>query len=383
VTIDLSEVIGRLNMPVIDPSAGPVPSPSPIKYLPVTSWQIVIGPNNAGPQYELTMARQRQLAFHVDESATLQFTIDGSDPALQYITELVTDCWVYRNGVLLFRGRIGSTQDILDGEADTYDVSVTCFDYREWLKRQVLHLSHVWSFRNTAQSAIITDLINYAVVTPSGIKPTIHFDMSKMPTTKVDYDVTVGSGTNEAIGNMSGFGWQVFPDAPTTLMLRAISPWYYNINPNFVLEYGSTVAKITRTLDTATFANSVLYTGDMKLTPTMVDAPGIASAPQGRLSVCLSNPSIVKATQLHNVAANAAVTLQNVTPTWSCDLAPGSWQSNVDAWIGDICRFVVKKGRLNVNDQYRITDLTITVDDDSSHADQVSVIVAKPPYIPS
>jgi hypothetical protein len=348
-----------------------------------SNWQFLIGPNNVGPLYELTMAGGRTLTYHIDDSASATFTVTVDDPNLLYITELVTDLWVYRNGKLHFRGRIGASTDTLDGEADTYEVNFTAFDYREWLVRQLLQPSRKWSWKNTTQAQIITDLFTYAINGQAGIHPTWHMNLSGMPTSKVNFDVTPGTSVKETLGTMSGFGWQVYPDSVLGLTLKAMTPFYYQYNPNFILQYGSTVSKITRTYDTGGYANSVIETGDMNLAPVQADAPGIATMPQGRLARVLSNPAIVDKTHLQRAAASASTTALAVAPTWSCDLASNVWDDMTYAWIGDICKFIAKRGRININDQYRITDINININDDSEvGSDNVTITVVKPANLP-
>jgi hypothetical protein len=356
--------------------------PNALDERPKSNWQVVIGAFNTGPVYELTTATQRNFTFHVDDSGSFQFTMDGSDPDLLFIQELITDIWVYRDGKLVFRGRIGSTRDVLDGEADTYKVEINAFDYREWLGRQILQPSHKWHWVNQTQAQIIRDLFTYCISGQSGIKPTFTLDMTQMPTSKTNNDFVAGTSIKDALGSMAGFGWQVFPNSTLGLTLKAISRMYYNLNPNFVIQYGSTVSKITRTFDTGSYANSVVYNGDVKLAPIQADASGIATKPEGRIGLALSNPSIIDSVHLQSAASGAAVSSQTVVPTYECQLQPGEWTSNSDAWIGDICPFIVKKGRLNINDQYRITDLSVAIDDDSTRADVVTVTVAQPPYVP-
>jgi hypothetical protein len=195
--------------------------------------------------------------------------------------------------------------------------------------------------------------------------------------------VTPGTTVKEAIGVMAGFGWQIFPNSTAGITVRAISPWYYGLNNHFVLEYGGTVDQVTRTLDTASYANSSIYTGDMMLAPIQSDAPGIATMPQGRIAGAGANPAIVDAAHLKAAAAADASISQNVVPTYECHLRQGVWISPSDAWLGDICRFYVWKNRIQVNDQYRITDIVVAIDDDSMDADSVTITVAKPPYVPN
>lgn len=346
-------------------------------------WQVVVGQNNIGPQYELSLAKQRQLTFQVDDSSGFSFNLNGADPATQYIQELVTDAWVYRNGILINRYRIGSSQDVVDGEADTYDITFNCFDYKEWLARQLLYPGRVWSWRNVPQSKIVSDLVTLVINGQSGIHPVVTVDTSKLPTSTVNFDTTVGTSIKEVLGVMPGFGWQVIPNSTMGITIKCISPWWYALNNHFVLNYGGTVKKITRGLDTGAFGNSAVYTGSMNLVPVQRDASGIGTALQGRLAITGSDPSIVDNAHLAQAAQNFATNSQNVVPSWACDLAAGAWTSPTDAWLGDICQFVVNKGRLNVNAQYRIIKVQININDDSPTGDAVSLTIAQPPYVPS
>jgi hypothetical protein len=381
---DLQDVLSALAQPLLDPTAGPQPraSTAPSKVWPKTNWQVIIGQNNIGPQYELSTVSQRALSYHMTDSANMTFVMDGSDPALKYIVELVTDVWLYRNGILMFRGRIGSSQDSLDGEADTYTVTITAFDYREWLARQLLQPSRKWSWRNQTQAQIIRDIFTYCISGQSGIHPTFTIDTIGMPSTKVNFDTTAGTSVKEVIGVMAGFGWQVFPNSNMGITLKAMSPFYYQYNDNFVLEYGGSVSKVTRSLDTGAYANSVVYTGDMNLAPVQKDVSGIGTSLQGRLGLCLSNPSIVDTAHLATAAQSAANNQIAIVPQWSCELAPGHWQSSADAWIGDICKFVIRKNRLVINDSYRITDIDISINDDSTKADGLTFTIQKPASLP-
>jgi hypothetical protein len=120
----------------------------------------------------------------------------------------------------------------------------------------------------------------------------------------------------------------------------------------------------------------------MNLAPVQKDISGIGTSLQGRLGLCLSNPSIVDTVHLAAAAQSAANNQIAIVPSWSCDLAPGHWQSSADAWIGDICRFVINKNRLVINDSYRITDIDISINDDSTHADGLTFTIQKPASLP-
>jgi hypothetical protein len=345
----------------------------------MTTWEILAGPFNTGPAVVLANARNRSMTFKVDDSASLQFSLDGHDDAFAYITELQTDVWVLRDGVVFFRGRVGPTQDTITTEDHT--VTVNVFDYREWLGRQVLASDAPLTWRGKTKTQIITDMLTY-LNGQSGIKPTITLDNTKLDTNLTDFDVLVGTTIRDAVALMVGFGWQVIPTSMTALSLKAVSPFYYRLNSYFVMEYGGAVMGINRSLNTASYANEVFVTGDMSLTPVFSQSTDIATNPRGPLAVVLSDPSIVGSNALSSAAAADLQNYNVVAADWSVDLAPGAWINETDAWLGDICRFVARSGRLNVNDQYRITEMTVNLNDDGS-GHQVSCALVRPPFVPS
>jgi hypothetical protein len=166
------------------------------------------------------------------------------------------------------------------------------------------------------------------------------------------------------------------------LSLKAVSPFYYNLNSYFVMEYGGAVAKVQRQLDTANFANRIYYTGDMALTPVEKTSADIATDIRGPLGYVGSDPQITSANQLGDAANQELTGRDLIAANWTCSLAPGSWIGASDAWLGDIVRFVVAHGRINLNDQYRITEMDIALSDDGYNHD-VTLKLVKPPYVPS
>jgi hypothetical protein len=333
---------------------------------------------NTGPQVAIANATGRQFNFLVDDASKFQFILDGHDTVFQYITELVTDVWVYRYGQLFWRGRVGTTSDAIDEQS--HKTTINCFDYREWLGRQILGPGAPLSWRGVTSAKVMNDILVWILGRP-GIQPQLTLDSSQMPTSTINFDTLVGGTAKDVIASMNGFGWQVIPVSLLGLNLKAVSPFYYRQNNTFVMEYGGAVAQVSRSLDTGSFADSVFASGDMALTPIVQDAAGIATAPQGRLMNVASDPSIVDHSHLVAFANQQATNMQLVAATWTCQLKKGVWINQADAWVGDIIKFIVKSGRININDNYRITQLDLTLSDDGADH-QVNLTLVKPPFMP-
>jgi len=347
-------------------------------------WKMAVGPHNVGPQVEVFKARDRKLSFKVDDSDSLSFTLDGDDPVWAYITELVTDVWMYRNNKVFYRGRVGPTNDTIDEDSNV--VSVNTFGYKEWLSRQILGPTAKLTWTDKTRAVIIQDMLNYVNAQP-GLKPQILLDSTRLSTNITDFDVLPGTSVKDAVNAMTGFGWQVIPEQanpkdPGDLILKAVSPFYYVLNDYFVMEYGGVIAKVTRQLDTAGYGNVAFVSGDMNLAPAMRSSADIATNPRGPLGVVVSDPSIVSTKALTSRADQEITEHNNIAADWKVDFVPGGWINEDDAWLGDICRFVVNSGRINVNDFYRITEFDLSISDDGEDH-TVTATVVKPPYVPT
>jgi hypothetical protein len=81
--------------------------------------------------------------------------------------------------------------------------------------------------------------------------------------------------------------------------------------------------------------------------------------------------------------ANQEITSRDtVMADWKCQLVDGGWINDKDAWLGDIVRFVVNSGRVNINDMYRITDFELALSDDGM-GQKVGMTMVRPPYVPT
>jgi hypothetical protein len=346
---------------------------------------MVVGPQDLGPKVEVHNARDRKLQYRVADSASLSFVLDGRDPVWDWITELATDVWVYRNNKLFFRGRIGPTTDTLDEESNV--TAGHAFDYREWLGRQILSPSAILSWVGVPRATIIQNMLDDLNAQP-GIKPFIGLDSSRLSTSLTNFDLLPGSTIKDAIALLTGFGWQVVPSGsgfedPGNLDLKAVSPFYYVLNDYFVMEYGGVVSKITRSLNTASFANTAFVSGDMALTvPEIRRASDIATDPRGPLGVAVSDPQIIDQGALISRANEEIASRDEIAASWKCELVKGAWINEDDAWLGDIVRFVVNDGRLKINDFYRITDFDVSLSDDGQDQ-SVSMTMTRPPYVPT
>ena len=105
----------------------------------------------------LQAATSRKLVFSLDSAATCAFTMPGDHPETAQVNELAVDVVAARNGVALFRGRVGGAQDTLT--AETVTSAFTAVDYRGMLDRRIMWSGVTRSWRGADQADIAWQMI--------------------------------------------------------------------------------------------------------------------------------------------------------------------------------------------------------------------------------
>jgi hypothetical protein len=342
---------------------------------------------------DLTDARSIRLHFDLYGPATADCVVDGRSSSAAQLQELSQDLCVYRWNpltaayVILFRGPIGHTQDDI-GET-THTVQIRATDYRAMIARRPvnapLSFSAVEQFTIMQNLALWPPPINHftppwdmGITTPILVNP----DGSSLGATGVVRDRNyVGS---EKAGDMidqlaaviNGFDWGCEPVEPggATPTVFPCQPyvWYprRGVTKTFTAEYGSTLAHLTRTVDSTTFANWVRNDGQ--------PASGGAATFATSAGDAITNPQLhaegLWPEGISNASTTDPATLQQqsdgrlgldsiLTPSYALTLTANAWQTKADAWLGDTIGVKVVSGRLNVNTTARIIQFDIAVDD--------------------
>lgn len=357
---------------------------------------------------ELSDATSRHVVFDVSKPAQATFSISGRSPqaAASRIGELYTDLKAYRwddatnTDTLLFRGRIGQTQDAIS--ADVHTVNVTALDYRAMLHRRVIPYWLYWV--QVEQLQIAEDLVNHGNtlnfywtpppfgtnanlgITPAGGR--LNPDGSPLGTgTTMLRDRTYQGGETvaEMIDNLSnclnGFDWEIGAD----LQARFWYPQRGAVVTNWVAEYGSTIQSLSRTINSSSYANWVRVTGkalDPALPPMNSTAyqTGLSdpvATPWGIWQSPGSYPDISDQTTLDQQAAGLLATTALLEPSYVLDVTPRRWNPS-DCWLGDTVTIVVNSGRLAVNNAFRLQTVTFDIGDDGGEKAQLTMGVAAP-----
>lgn len=332
---------------------------------------------------ELTMARDRQLAFDARGPATAQFSLDGEGEQGDELRELANDLFVWRNRELLFRGRLGAVDDDLN--ADRHAVSWSAVDYRGLLAARFIPQD--WTYETTLQGDIAWNLIDWAQQESIfgatvgggslGITRGPERPAAIARTEVVEADETFDSVLDRFQDYETGFEWWIDPQ-----LRFQCATWRGVDHADFPLAWGTSLLSLKRTVDTGLYANYVRLRGgkpeDDPDAPELVSdrwSPGLATGQhrEGR---------IMRAVQNHDLKARMAVAAaadqllaDSLSPpaVYSCTLAPELWNGPSDCWLGDTLPLIVRSGRLRIAETARVSQLDISIDDDGN--EQISLVV--------
>lgn len=373
------------------PSAERVPRPTvsggapPIDLEPTrTRWQLVAGPASGGHELALTFARERKLTFRLGEPSEASFVIDGRHHQASALAELATDVHVIYQpptgpARILYRGRVGATRDSLD--ADSHAMSVATLDYRAVLERRILWSDSQLTWTATDQAAIARGLLAQTQTRPGGnlgISPGTNLTGVTRDRTYEAGD-SIGERIQELSEVLDGFEWDVEPASASGLTLQIFHP-QRGLNRGVILEYGGLVSTVDRGVDPAGYANAIRVTGrqnDAGIAPTPVElaASDIATVPQGRWDKAVGEDIETQAA-LQDRAGWQLDQAQIIHPSYTLGLRPGGWRGPDHIWVGDTVRTVIYSGRLLVDANLRVFEISFDIPDTGD--EQVSVTVGAP-----
>jgi microcystin-dependent protein len=320
----------------------------------------------------LAAATARKLSFYLDAAATAAFTMPGAHPETAQVEELGSDMLAVRNGVSLFRGRVGGSTDTLTADADT--VAFTAVDYRGMLDRRILWPEVTRSFRGEDQADIAWQMIADTQGLAGG---GLGITRGNAPDTGVlrDRDYDPGKSVGEALTQLGqcldGFNWEI--DANRRFNL------YYpqrGAQVDQVLLYGRDIVGLTRTTVPANYANAVYYTGGPLTTPDEAVLSAF-DAEIGRWDAQKSDPNLILQDTVDQQSAAELDNASTFDPAYAVTMAAGAWDP-ATLWLGDTVRLVVTAGRLDVDTTRRVIGIDIVLDDAGGEVVTISVADAIP-----
>jgi hypothetical protein len=358
-------------------------------------------------------ARSRQLTTEYNKGATFTFALDGRSQAAGTILELTHDVMAWRwddttgRDVPVFRGVITQSQDSISEQADT--VTFTAHDYLAMLERRILTTRVVYVGRE--QDDLTADLVARAKsVTTSGgqsLDPGAYLPLEVVlvdpggnlrvtPSGQLrDRTYEAQQKIDEALFNLAacegGFDYDVIPSGraggvPGDDLLRVFYPYQGTLRTAVVLEYGSSVSAVSRSVNSADYGNywrvvgASSNPGDAAAPPMYAERVGDDANDVTRVPVGLwqsgDNASDVSIQATLNDKAGADLALSGVLePSYTLDLRPGWYVWDAPS-MGDVVTLRIRAGRLNVDSEVRVVGISYDVTDDG--AEVVKLTVGRP-----
>jgi hypothetical protein len=147
--------------------------------------------------------------------------------------------------------------------------------------------------------------------------------------------------------------------------------------------YGSTVAALTRTVDSSTYGNYWRVIGNNQdpnaaqlfAEVWSADANNVAKYPIGLWMSADNAPSIITPAALAGQAQGDLQMYGTLIPTYTLTLTAGAYAYGAP-YMGDVVPLVVKSGRLNVNTNVRVLGITYRIGDDGQ--EDIDLTVGQP-----
>jgi hypothetical protein len=339
----------------------------------------------------------------------LTFTLDGHAPEAALIQELQHDviAWRWDDTVgadrPVFRGVIGQSEDQLTTEKHV--VTFTCHDYLAMMGRRINQTFLSWTA--TDQDTIAAVLLQtagpgagstgggYGSFAPGSYLPLAAAFVNPDGTTRGPSGVlrdrtypaqsVLGTLLDNLAKVIGGFDYDVLPlGAPDheSDALRIFYPAQGVTRTAPVLEYGGLVATVTRSVNSADYANYVRYLGNNgSADPAAAQVYGeafnadAAGVGVGLWSLPANAADVAVGLTLTQQAQGDLSRYGVLTPTYSLGLTPNAYYAGMFN-MGDTLPLVILSGRLKVNTNVRVVGLSYAIGDDGN--EDVGVTVGRP-----
>jgi len=355
---------------------------------------------------ELVDARGRRLDQVWNTPAALTFTLDGRSQSAGLVQELLHDVVAWRwddqvgSDIPVFRGPITQSEDQITTEAHT--VTYTCHDYAAVLGRRLV--TATYSVTGRDQDLIVGDLLGLAssASTSSGtsLTPASFLPVSLLAVTPAGVlrglsgqlrnrtyygSQNIGTAIDDLSKVANGYDYDVIPSAVDDHdSLRVFYPQQGVTRTGIALQYGSTVATLTRSINSADYANYVRVLGNntsASPTPQLYSeawdttAHSISTTPVGLWMTADDNASDTVQSALDDKAAGDLNYDAILDPAYTLTMTPDAY-----TWgnpnMGDIVPLIVNSGRLNVNTSVRVLGISYDIGDDGQ--EDVILTVTRP-----
>ena len=339
----------------------------------MSEWTWSVGPGasspNPGPERQLTAAYGRVLTRRVAGHHFAAFSINGRHDEAADIRERETDLWVWRDGILLHRGRIVSAQDQIGPSSHT--TTFQSVDYRGMLTLAAAAELPVPTFNGVDQAQIAWQLVQHRQGQSGGSWGITQGVGASSGQSRDETQITAGTPIGEIIDRIfkrqNGGEWEISPDLK-------LNRWFpkRGVSSGVVLDYGGVLSSIQGS--TAKFGNAAVATGSEDTTPVLDATVGVGTDPRGRWTVTEGNPSIETQTSLIDRAAWILGEASTIEHEWSATFSAQRWEGPGHVEIGDTVALQIKSGRLTVAGSHRVMEMQHVLDGDGGEQTTVGLV---------
>jgi hypothetical protein len=360
---------------------------------------------------EMMGVRGRQLTQQLNAMAELTFTLDGHSSVAKLISELEHDVvawrWDDRTGrdVPYFRGVIDHSEDQLDG--NSHVVTYVAHDYFGMLSRRFV--TSTLTYAQVDQDGIVADLLSHSrnVVSTAGTSfvPGSYLPLYPLavagdgevrgPSTQLRDRTYLGSqqidtALTDLAAVIGGFDFDVVPGwryshQPQFDYMRVFYPSEGQDRTDPVLQYGASIAKITRTVTSTDYANFDRVLGNNASSDPNAaqlysekwnsDSNNVTVNPIGLWMNAENAADVSVGTTLDEQAMGTLNDLGVLMPSYTMTLTPDVYFEGIFG-MGDNVPVIIQSGRLNVNEPLRIVGFEFDIGDDGQ--EDVSITVSRP-----
>lgn len=337
-------------------------------------WTWSYGPgasaSSPGATRELADAKGRVCTWRVDGHAFAQFTIDGRSDEASGIVERRDDLWVYRDGSLLFRGRIVGAEDQID--ATEHAVQFLAVDYRGMLSQAAKVTTTVPTYTGVDPAQIAWQLVQHRQAQTGGdwgitegVGSTSGYggrDLNTLVAGK-----PIGEAIDELLRREDGGEWEISP----ALELNRWWPQRGTVR-DAVLDYGGVITRVTKSLPE--FGNAAIATGNEATTPVGKVTADVGTDERGRWSIGQGFPSVKEQTTVAAKAQWLVDQASTIEHAWRATFAARRWDGPDHVWIGDTVNLRVQSGRLSIAGAHRVAELQAVCGDHGTETISVGLV---------
>lgn len=296
-----------------------------------------VGPwTDSVPDQEIGQFGSVSVTFNLDDGADLSFDVPGLSPTARAIDELATDVWLFQSGVPFVRARIVSVNQTW-GPSGEDVAAVTAVDYKRLLNAR--HIRTPLTFSQVPQSEIVWALVDHAQTATGG-----DLGITKGNTSQVidrDRSYVVGENIGSMLANLSGVidgpWWGIGAD-----LVFSSFPYNSFRVQDAPIMLGATARTLTRQSGAGEFGNVVYCDGDdAETVGVFAESPTLATDPRGRWERAFGFPNVVLQDTLDENAAGLVEQYNSPIATWSCEIEPARYLSDLALLPGDYVQIVV------------------------------------------